>query len=72
MSPSSPAGAADAADVSTVVAATVGATVAVAAEFGGVGTSSSCGSPLAAPIHELTWLVNPENMVDGGFCSVLF
>lgn len=65
LSPSSPTGAA-AADVSTVVDG-AGATVAVAAELGGVGTSSSCGSPLAAPIHELTWLVNPENMFGGFF-----
>lgn len=28
----------------------------------GVGTSSSWGSPLAAPIHELTWFVSPENI----------
>lgn len=73
LSPSSPAGAAaaEAADVSTVVAVATGATVAVAAEFGGVGTSSSCGSPLAAPIHELTWLVNPENIFESfsSFCS---
>uniref|UniRef100_A0A8D8MPC9 (northern house mosquito) hypothetical protein n=1 Tax=Culex pipiens TaxID=7175 RepID=A0A8D8MPC9_CULPI len=75
LSPSSPGGAAvaaEAADVSTVAAATGGATVAVAAEFGGVGTSSSCGSPLAAPIHELTWLVNPENMVDVLFFFFFF
>lgn len=28
----------------------------------GVGTSSSWGSPFAAPIHELTWFVSPENI----------
>lgn len=31
----------------------------------GVGTSSSWGSPFAAPIHELTWLVSPENIFTG-------
>lgn len=35
------------------------------ASFVGVGTSSSWGSPLAAPIHELTWLVSPENIFTG-------
>lgn len=62
LSPSSPRGAAAVSAPACGGAAVVVVVVAVAAEFGGVGTSSSCGSPLAAPIHELTWFVNPENI----------